>query len=450
MSFEVSTRLKARLAAAAFVGAFGSFHALEVQAQDQAQAPARFEYGLTAGYGHSDNVFRRSDDEIASDILTAGVELNWQEDRTRIDADVRADLDFNHYLNVDQNFEVDEQVTGSAQGTVNLAIVPEHFTWLIEDSFGQTQQDPLVPATPETMESTNYLTTGPDFTMLIGASSLLRFSGRYSDTAYEVSPFDSTRTGGGIAFLRNTSDRSTLSLNLDTDDVDYDEEANIDFKRQSASFNYTLNAARTDIDAQVGYTQMDIDDGSEKSGPLLDVQIRRQLSNSSGLNLQFGTRLSDAAEALRDELESGDIGDDGSGVIATSTTFENQFASLAWEFERPRTSFDISAGWDKDVYDSADDLDRERLLFQAGAERHLNSRLSAHIRLAFDTESYEVDDNEIEELRLILGGSWQFGRDTGVDLWGERLKRDSNTTAGGGHSLENRIFLTFFYRPAAR
>ena len=117
--------------------------------QGQTQVPAqRLEYGLTAGYGHSDNVFRRSDEEIASDILTAGVELNWQADRTRVDADVRADIDFNHYLNVDENFDVDNQVLGNAHGQVTLGIVPEHFTWLIEDSFGQTQQDPLVPATP--------------------------------------------------------------------------------------------------------------------------------------------------------------------------------------------------------------------------------------------------------------------------------------------------------------
>ena len=448
MRFEVSTRSKARLVAAVLVGVLASSHALEVRAQ--AAAPDRLEYGFTAGYGHSDNVFRRADDEIASDILTAGVELNWKEVRTHLDADVSADLDFNHYLNVDRNFDVDEQVSGSAQGSVTLAIVPEHFTWVIEDSFGQTQQDPLVPATPETLESTNYLTTGPDFTVLIGSMSLLRFSGRYSSTNYEQSPFDSTRAGGGIAFLRNTSERSSLSLNLDTDAVDYEEDTNIDFTRQSASFSYTLSAARTDIDAQAGYTRMDIDDGSEKTGPLLNVKIRRQISSSSALNFRVGTQLSDSAEALRNELESGDVGDDGTGVIATSNTFENQFASLAWEFERPRTSFDVSAGWDKDVYDSGDDLDRERLLFQAGAERHLNNRLSAHIRLSFDTESYEVDDNEIEELRLILGGSWRFGRDTGIEVWGERLKRDSNTTAAGGHSLENRIFLTLFYRPAAR
>ena len=156
----MSTGSKTRIVAAAMVCGLAGVYAPAAEAQ--------VEYGFTAGYGHSDNVFRVSDDEIASDILTAGVELNWQEDRTRIDADVRADLDFNHYLNVDENFDVDNQVTGNASGHVTLGIVPEHFTWLIEDSFGQTQQDPLVPATPESLESINYLTTGPDFTLLIG------------------------------------------------------------------------------------------------------------------------------------------------------------------------------------------------------------------------------------------------------------------------------------------
>jgi hypothetical protein len=449
----MTTGLQTRFVAAVLAGGLALFHA--PAAMSQAQAPTRartqqFEYGLTAGYGHSDNVFRVSDDEITSDILTAGVELNWQEDRTRIDADVRADVDFNHYLNVDENFDVDNQVTGNAQGQLALAIVPEHFTWLIEETFGQTQQDPLVPATPESIESVNYLTTGPDVTMLIGSTSLLRLSGRYSVTTYEVSPFDSTRAGGGITFLRNLSDRSTLSLDVDADDVNYDEPANVDFLRKSASFTYTLDAARTDIEATLGYSAMDLDDGSEMTGPLVDVEIRRQVSSSSGVSLRFGTELSDAAEALRSSLESQDFGVGEPGVVATAATFENQFASVAWEFDRPRTSIEVSAGWDKDTYETVDDLDRERTIFEAGVERHLNSRLSAHTRLSYNIETYEVDDSEIKELRFILGGSWQFGRDTGMELWGERLKRDSNTLSGGGHSVENRIFLTFFYRPAAR
>jgi len=439
---RISTGSKTRIVAVAVACGFAGFHAPVAQAQT--------EYGFTAGYGHSDNVFRVSDDEIASDILTAGVELDWQEDRTRINADVRADLDFNHYLNVDENFDVDNQVTGNASGHVTLGIVPEHFTWLIEDSFGQTQQDPLVPATPQTLESINYLTTGPDFTLLLGSTSLLRFSGRYSLSTYELSPFDSSRAGGGIAFVRNTSDRSTLSLNVDTDDVDYDDPASIDFLRNSASFTYTLDAARTNINAQVGYTKMDIDDGSENTGPLLDIEVRRKISNSSSLNFRLGTQLSDSAEALRESLDSEDFGGSTEGQFATASTFENQFASVAWEFVRPRTTFDVSAGWDDEVYDNVDDFDRTRLVFEAGAERHLNSRLSARLRVSYDIENYEVDDSEIEEWRFILGGSWNFGRDTGLELWGERLKRDSNTLVGGGHSVENRIFLTLFYRPAAR
>jgi len=468
----VSTSLKKRFVVAAFAGAMAGFHAPAAQAQTPPPAPAsapapaltrartqQFEYGLTAGYGHSDNVFRRAADEISSDILTAGLELNWLEDRTRIEADVRADLDYNHYLDVDESFDVDNQVTGNANGHVTLGIIPEHFTWRIEDSFGQTQQDPLVPATPESLESTNYFTTGPDFTMLMGSSNLLRLSGRYSATTYETSPFDSTRAGGALTFLRQMSDRSSLSFIVDADDVDYDDAASVDFTSESASVNYTLEAARTDIDATLGYSRMDIDDGSEKTGPLVDIEIQRQVSNSSRLNLQFGTRLSDSAEALRDSLNSeefgggngsGDGSGDGSGVVATASTFESKFASLGWQFDRPRTSFDISAGWDKDVYDSVDNLDRERLLFEAGAERHLTSRLEARLRVAYNQETYQIDDSETEEWRLTLGGSWRFGRDTGVELWGERLKRDSNTTAGGGNSIENRIFLTFFYRPAAR
>ena len=164
----------------------------------------------------------------------------------------------------------------------------------------------------------------------------MRFSGRYSATTYETSPFDSTRAGGGISFEHQMSDRSSLSFLVDTDEVDYDEEANVDFTREDASMNYTLQASRTDIDATLGYTRMDIDDGSEKTGPLVDIEVRRAGFQFFQLNLRFGTQLSDAAEALRNTLDSEDLGSgidagDGSGVIATALHFREpvRFAGLA-------------------------------------------------------------------------------------------------------------------------
>jgi hypothetical protein len=438
---KVSTRVKIRFVAVTLAGAGACLQALPAQAQ--------VEYGLEAGYGRSDNVFRRSDDEIASDILTAGLQLNWQEDRTRLDADVRADLDYNHYLDGD----VDDQLTGNANGQVSFAIVPERFSWLVEDTYGQAQQDPLVPATPESLEATNYATTGPDFTFGLGGNNSLRVSGRYSLVTYETSPYDSTRAGGRVSFLRQMSDRSSFGLNATLDDVDFDDAGNIDYVRRSGTFSYELEAARTNIDAELGYTwvERDVSIGeSEQDGPLVRLEVRRKVSPSSYLNLRVGTQLSDASEAMRDSL--GVVDQTGTPIVSTasSSIFENQFASLGWQFDRPRTSIDLSVSYENDDYETEPLLNTKRLLFSSAFERHLSNRLLARIRLAWNKEEFQRDNSESEEWRVSLGGSWQFGRDTGVELWGEHIDRDSNTTSGGGQSVENRIFLTLFYRPAAR
>ncbi|HEU4780903.1 MAG TPA: hypothetical protein VFS58_13555 [Steroidobacteraceae bacterium] len=411
-------------------------------------AHAQFEYGLEAGYGHSDNVFRSSDNEITSDILTAGLQLDWEEDRTRLDANVHADLDFNHYLDGD----ADDQVTGNANGQVAFAIVPERFAWLIQDTFGQAQEDPLAPATPESLESTNFVSTGPDFTMRMGDSNALRLSGRYSLTTYEVSPYDSTRVGGRVSFLRQLSDRSSWGLNASLDDVDFDDAGSIDFTSRNASFTYELEAARTDINTELGYTwiEHDVTGESEQDGPLVRIEVRRRVSTSSYLNLRAGTLLADASEAMRDNLDA--VEQAGGEVISTasSSVYENNFAELGWQFDRPRTSIDVFVSYDNNVYDSQPELDRKRLMVSSALERHLSNRLLGRIRIAWDTEDVALDGSEADEFRVSLGASWRFGRDTGIELWGERIDRDSNTTSGGGESVENRIFLTLFYRPPAR
>jgi hypothetical protein len=410
-------------------------------------AQAELEYGVDVGAGYSDNVYRRADEEIESKIVTAGLDLDWEEARRRLNADVSADLTYNHYL----EDGIDDHLAGNANGQISFGIIPERFTWLVQDTFGQTQQDPLVPATPESLEFINYLTTGPNLTLRLGGSNALQLSGRYSLATYEESPFDNTRAGGSAAFIRDLSEHSNVSLNARYEDVDYDEAGNVDFQMRSASAIYTLQGARTDIDAELGYSWIDRDTtaNSELTGPLVRIEIRRNIAQSSYLSLRFGTQLADAAEAMRSGAGVIDIGVEPGVGTASSATFENKFATLSWQLDRPRTSIDISANWDKDEYDTQASLNRDRLMFGAAVTRHLSNQLRARARAYFSTEDYALDDSTSDEIRLMFGVAWNFGRNVGLDFFAERLDRDSNTTAGGGQSVENRLFLTVFYRPAS-
>src|SRR5688572_10032717 len=160
-------------------------------------APARAELtGVAeAGVGYSDNIGRVPSNETDETIGTVGLELDWSERTRRIRGDATVDLSYYEYM--DDTF--DSEVLGTANGTLALAIVPETFQWVFQDSFGQAQSDPFAPASPTTREDLNYFSTGPDLTVRFGSTGFGRVFGRWSQTSYERSPLDAERTSGGVA-----------------------------------------------------------------------------------------------------------------------------------------------------------------------------------------------------------------------------------------------------------
>ena len=410
-------------------------------------AQAQLEYGVEVGVGHSDNVYRRSVDVVESTIATAGLNVDWRETRRRFDADVVADLTYNHYL----EGGIDDHLMGNANALLSFGLIPERLTWTLEDTFGQTQQDPLLPATPESLEFLNVLSTGPNLMFRLGGAALLQLNGRYTLTEYEDSPFDSTRTGGGIALIRELSARSQLSLNANHQVIDYKDPGNLDFTMRSVYARYALEAARTEISSELGYSwvERDLAGSEELSEPLIRIEVRRNVSPSSYLNLRVASQLSDAAEAARGAAQVIDVGGEPGVGVATASTFENKAATLAWELQRPRTSLNISANWEKDEYSDSSELDRERMMYGASLTRHLTNRLRVRGGVYLSSEEYALDGSESDETRFLLGAAWQFGRSVGLDFSAEHLDRESNVFSGGGDSVENRYFLTVYYRPEA-
>jgi hypothetical protein len=405
-------------------------------------APARADLtGVAeAGVGYSDNIGRTPTNETDETIGTVGLELDWTERTRRIRGDAIVDLSYFEYM--DNTY--DSEVLGTANGTLALAIVPETFQWVFQDSFGQAQSDPFAPASPTTREDLNYFTTGPDLTVRLGSTGFGRVFGRWSTTSYERSPLDSERTSGGVAFGRRASPRSEISLNAVTETVDFDEPTNTDFDRDSVYLGWNLDASRTVLDAQLGYTWLERDDGSDKTGnALLDLVVTRDISASSVLAMTLGTQLGDAGDSLRNELEGGVVGGGATQITATADPFENRVASLEWRYSRGRTGFTVGASWSEEDYETLTTLNRTNFAYLASFRRRLASTVEFEIRGSLENEEFENTDLEADELRLGAELNWRAWRTLGLRLTAERYDRDTST--GLGEYQENRAFLTLAY-----
>jgi hypothetical protein len=404
-------------------------------------APARAELtGVAeAGVGYSDNIGRVPSNETDETIGTVGLELDWTERTRRIRGDATVDLSYFEYL--DNTYE--SEVLGTADGTLALGIVPETLQWVFQDSFGQAQSDPFAPATPATREDLNYFSTGPDLTLRLGSTGFGRLFGRWSTTTYERSPLDAERTTAGVAVGRRASPRSELSLNAVTESVDFDLAANTDFDRESVFVGWNLDASRTEIDAQLGYTWLERDGDDKTGNALVNVVITRDLSASSVLALTLGTQLGDAGDSLRTELQGGVVGGGGTQITATADPFENRVASLDWSYFRGRTGFSLGASWTEEDYETQTQLNRTRNVFTASVSRRLASAVDFDLFATLEDEEFDNTDLTSDELSLGAVLNWRVWRTLGLRLTAERYDRD--TSDGTGEYQENRAFLTLAY-----
>jgi hypothetical protein len=402
---------------------------------------AELTYTVDVGAGNSDNITRVADDEVSETMATAGLALEWQETRRRLNADVSVDADYVEYL--DDTY--DGEIVGGLDGTLDFSVVPDRLRWLVQDSFGQQSTDPFSPQTPETREDVNYLTTGPTLEFLLG-QQLARVFATYSLTDYERSALDSDRTVGGFAIGRGTPGSRGFSVNAITESVDFKEDSQTDFDRRSVYASYTIEGARTEISAEAGYTWLELDTGEKSGDPRFQLQVSRELNASSTLRLRAGTQLTDSSEALRSSFSTGAGAGGGAGGAVTSTSdpYQNRFGSLTWDLNKNRTSLSLGVDWSDDSYETQTALDRNRLTYNASVGRQLTSRLSAGLSGSYIDEEFE--GSGLTSQNLQYGGSfdWQLGPTIGLRLALDHFERETET--GIGEFTENRVFLSFLYR----
>src|SRR6478735_2615031 len=131
---------------------------------------------VALGAIQSDNIARTSANEESGTVTITGLNLKYRENTRRIQADVEADVGYEHYL--DGIF--DDGVIGEADGVVTIGLLPESFEWYVEDQFTQARVDTFAADTPENRQNVNRFETGPDVQLRLTDALQFRFSGRYS------------------------------------------------------------------------------------------------------------------------------------------------------------------------------------------------------------------------------------------------------------------------------
>ena len=408
-------------------------------------------YGVDAGVAQTDNVTLAPSNKVSQTIAIADADFDVKKQSRLLDVDAKGNFSYLDYL---QN-AYGSQLIGRFDGLAHFAIIPERLIWMLQDDFGQAALDPFTPTTPTNLENVNYLSTGPDVNFRLGGTSFINLSARYARSTYATSPYNSNRWFGSLAWGLQLSSRSTVSLNADTERVQFENTVvNSDYDRTNGFVRYSIQGARTELSADLGGTRI-TQNGSSTSGGLAKVELSRKISAAAKLTFTAGHTLTDASTSFSN-LQSGATGTVGTAPAAqTSNNYTSNFASVGWQYSRNRTILAVSARWEKDSYSEEPALDHTWGGVELSFQRQLSRAFTAELVGRYYRTDYShavvttVDgSSEYKDGWISAGMTWRYGRGLEVRLRGEHSSRNaSEPNAGYG---ENRVLLTVGYRPPPR
>jgi hypothetical protein len=442
-----------------------------------AQAPP-LAYGADAGFGETDNVKLTPTDKISQTIATTDFDLAVNQQSRLLD--VKAAGAFTDLVYLQGAYG--NEFIGRFDGLGQVAIIPERLTWVLRDDFGQASVDAFTPITPNNREDLNYVSTGPDLYLRLGATSFIKASARYANAYYQTSPYDSNRGLVTLAGGLELSAHSSVSLNGAAERVLFQNTVvNSDFDRYSAFARYEAHGARTDLAVNLGATTVDqsalaptvtLEDeppgstdkvpvtvpghpATSTTGPLGRLELSRALSPAAKLTLTAGRELTDAASSFSTQY-GGALGSVGTLNFAptplTTDPFTQTYASIRWQYLRYRTGVLVSGQWERDSYPGASQFDLTRGGAEVDILRQLTPALTAQLvgrwyKVDYPNATVATDIGSPENDNKVIGAAlvWRQGRWLEVRLRYDHTSYD--VSQGDFGYSENRVFLTVGYRP---
>jgi hypothetical protein len=411
-------------------------------------AAAEFNYEVGVAYGHSDNIARTQDDPVSEDIAAATLKFSVDQRSRHLRADLVGDLAWNEYL----NDTFDSELTGNFAGAATFGLLPDRIEWFVGDSFGQVLSDPFIPATPENSENINQFSTGPNFIAAFGSQMRLQLTARYINTDFEELPFDSQSYRGELALIRVLSERSAISLNLRNEDVTLDEELlQADYKNTELFLRYEASGARTNLNLDLGASQLDREAVAEKEdGLVLRTEISRRLSASSLAQLSAGREFANSGSAFSSSLASSGVDLSTAPGRQSAQPFTSDYASLRWNFDRNRTGLGLYGTWSERTYEDEATLDQTLTTLGVVLRRDMTASTALTLDASSSRGEFAQSGNEYDELTAGLSFNWRLSRYLTLAFSYDFQDRDSGSALGSYQ--ENRLWLSLGFgsgRPRA-
>lgn len=364
-----------------------------------ANAAVGYQAGVAANY--SDNITRAPADGIEEVVSNLNTSIMWSNDSPRLSANASAQASYLRYA--DETF--DDEVVPRGDLNISWNLIPARFSWHLEDRFGQIASDPFAAFTPDTIENTNIITTGPDFIFGSNPSQLLTWSIRAEDQYYEESPIGNQRLNSTIRLERKLSESQTLAVTAYGETVEFEEESTgTDYKVYEAFLTYEKSLGDYTFAVDAGGTALDLLD-ERINGSMGRLSASRAFGSSWTVQASGEYSFTDSGNRFligREQSSAGpgqDVDDDN--LVAASSPLRLRSFAFNAAYQGLRQTLDIQLFRESERFQIESDLDREQTgagLSYGVSVNPLNMLFlsAAYKKVSFDAGGRENEDKEAE------------------------------------------------------
>lgn len=283
-------------------------------------------YSVELGVEHSSNINQSQYDPIDQDLLIPRMYFTFDQIGSTVQAHAVGQVEYRDYLQGDFGNEF----RGQLAAALNWVVAPQWLTFAVTENSGVEPVDPLANNAPTNMQQTNVFAAGPS--LLLHFSDALRgqVDLRYiNTTASETKYFDSQRGMGAFRLVRELNATDQLSLNAETEHVDFQQANQVpgQFTPDYDSYNlygrYQSKLAHVQIDASLGWSRYDFGQGiPDQSGSLAQARINWNFTSQSAFGIGVARQFTDASTQLM--VDPAQI---GTNIDTTSITIGNAIVS---------------------------------------------------------------------------------------------------------------------------
>jgi hypothetical protein len=380
------------------------------------------------GLIYTDNVTRARNGS-GDTLAQLGLLADTSRQGPRLDYRLASNLALVKYLR--SNYQT--QPFGYLDGTGDFWIVPGFFSWTGRETYTQTVIDSFAPVTPDNLESINYATTGPRFTLRPTLRTTLTLDGTYSYmNSSSKSPLyvniDNHRYAGAVTLSHAFSSTSSAYITGSHEKVEFtDTVDNNNFKQDQALAGFKVADARTVLDLSGGYTKLhesvlatvqtlrgprELPQSQVPGGAIWRVELSRQTSPSSRLSLHATKQVTDSANLFRLNLDQ-PVPGSAAARLTTGDPFTDHELGATWRFTAARTTFTLGYLDIRERYKTHPTSDRNVKDATALLGRQLSPVLNWDIGAEFERQEFAIGGSS-DTVNAITSLRWQIARQLGL------------------------------------